>query len=125
MARALVVDDSGIARHIARLLLGELGFDVVEAASAAEALRALASNAPQVMLVDWHMPEVDGPTLVRTMREDHAYDRVRVMMVTSENTARGVVLALSLGADEFLMKPYTREMLASKLAILGFGGGPS
>ena len=120
--KALVVDDSRAMRAAMRRLMTEFGFDVVEAGDGAEALTLLADQAAEidVALVDWHMPNVDGLTLVRQMQDDAATFRIRTMMVTAETDVRRVMEALKAGADEYLMKPVTRDALAAKLQLLGF-----
>lgn len=119
--KALVVDDSRAMRAAMRRLLTELGFDVVEAGDGQQALDLLADTAAEVdvALVDWHMPHVDGLTLIRTMQDDREMFRIRTMMVTAETDVRRVMEALRAGADEYLMKPVTRDALAEKLQLLG------
>jgi two-component system, chemotaxis family, chemotaxis protein CheY len=84
---------------------------------ALERLREMA--APDVALVDWNMPRLDGLELVRAVRAERAYDRTRLLMITTENELGRVSAALDAGADEYLMKPFTAEMLLEKLAIVG------
>jgi two-component system, chemotaxis family, chemotaxis protein CheY len=118
--RALVVDDSGTMRHIVASILGQLGYDVTQAADGVEALERLREMAaPDVALVDWNMPRLDGLELVRAVRAERAYDRTRLLMITTENELGRVSAALDAGADEYLMKPFTAEMLLEKLAIVG------
>lgn len=124
--KALVVDDSRAMRAAMRRLLTELGFEVSEAADGQEALTFLADNAEDVdvALVDWHMPNVDGLTLIRTMQDSRDTFRIRTMMVTAETDIRRVMEALRAGADEYLMKPVTRDALVEKLQLLGFDATP-
>ncbi len=120
--RALVVDDSRAMRTVLRRMLQELGFDVLEAGDGAQALDVLAgaSHAVDVALIDWHMPEMDGLELVSRLQDDPSLFRMRKMMVTAETDMRRVMEALRAGADEYLMKPVTREALVEKLHLLGF-----
>ena len=120
--KALVVDDSRAMRAAMRRLMADLGFDTVEAADGQEALDLLEDQAPgiDIALVDWHMPNVDGLQLVRAMQDQPDMFRIRTMMVTAETDIRRVMEALKAGADEYLMKPVTREALVEKLQILGF-----
>jgi two-component system chemotaxis response regulator CheY len=117
--QALVVDDSSTTRLIISRILREAGVEVVEAGDGREALARL-EDAPAVglMLVDWNMPVMDGLELVKAVRADRAYDHVRIMMVTTESEQDQVVRALQAGADEYLMKPFTKEVLAAKLSLL-------
>lgn len=120
--KALVVDDSRAMRAAMRRLMTELGFEVVEAGDGQQALDLLGEQAAEidVALVDWHMPNVDGLELVRRMQDEKDTFRIRTMMVTAETDIRRVMEALRVGADEYLMKPVTRDALAEKLQILGF-----
>jgi two-component system, chemotaxis family, chemotaxis protein CheY len=120
--RALVVDDSRAMRAAMRRLMTDLEFEVTEAGNGQEALDLLAEQAPAIdlALIDWHMPVMDGITLVRAMQDDPTTFRIRTMMVTAETDIRRVLEALRAGADEYLMKPVTRDALVEKLQILGF-----
>lgn len=122
--RALVIDDSRTVRIILRQALGESGLEVVEAANGREGLLQLRANEDVgLVLVDWNMPEMDGLEFVRAVRADPAYDPVRIMMVTTETEQAQVIRALEAGANEYLMKPFTKEVLAAKLSLLDVFGG--
>jgi len=122
--RALVIDDSRTVRLIIRDALGEIGMDVVEAANGREGLERLrAAEDVRVILVDWNMPEMNGLEFVRAVRAERAYDPVRIMMVTTETEQGQVVRALDAGANEYLMKPFTKEVLVAKLSLLDVLGG--
>jgi two-component system chemotaxis response regulator CheY len=117
--RALVIDDSRTVRVIIGKILRDLGLEVVEAANGREGLEQLA-RAPGValVLVDWNMPEMNGLEFVTAVRAQRAFDPVRIMMVTTETEQDQVLRALSAGANEYLMKPFTREILIAKLGLL-------
>ena len=118
--RALVVDDSRAMRALLRHGLGGLGFEVVEAADGREGLDRLAgSGAVDVVLVDWNMEGMNGLDFVLALRRDPARAAIPVMMVTTEVEAGSVERALAAGCQEYLMKPFTPEMLADKLSLLG------
>jgi two-component system chemotaxis response regulator CheY len=118
--RALIVDDSRAMRAIIAKILRELGAEVVEAANGREGLERLATLAPvDVVLVDWNMPVMDGLTFVRELRGRRDYDRVQVLMVTTESDAHHVASALEAGANEYVMKPFDRSALVSKLEAIG------
>lgn len=123
--RAMVVDDSRAMRMLLKRELVRLGFgEVLEAGNGQEALDVLASAEPvDVALVDWTMPVMDGLTFVREVRAQAAYERVRLVMVTSENDQAQIFHALMAGADEYATKPITAEALAEKLGLVGFAGG--
>src|SRR5512147_2774556 len=119
--RALVVDDSLPARRHAGRMLAELGFEVFEAADGGEALQALQKLGPvELVLLDWNMPYVDGMWFLRSMRKEPAFREVLVVMATGNSDMTSVQQALSEGANEFLMKPFTKDHLTDKLQILGF-----
>ncbi|MHC4940349.1 MAG: chemotaxis-specific protein-glutamate methyltransferase CheB [Planctomycetota bacterium] len=118
--QTLVVDDSRTVRRILRTVLEEAGFDVLEADNGREALLRL-DQAPGVGLVvtDWDMPEMDGVTLLKNLRDHPDYRQLPVVMVTQETRAQRIREALQAGATEYIMKPFTRETLLDKLAGLG------
>ncbi|MET0339917.1 MAG: response regulator [Polyangiales bacterium] len=117
--QAIVVDDSRSMRALVRKALEGLGFDVVEAQDGVEALERLATmRVPEVALVDWHMPRMDGLALVRTLRQREDYERMAVVVLHSETNTESVVEALAAGADEYLMKPFSAELLRDKLMLL-------
>ena len=121
MSKALVVDDSRAVRMILSKTLGELGFEVVQASNGREALDVMAREGPAVglALVDWNMPEMTGLEFVRRLRTDSGYDAVRLMMVTTETEIEQMAAALEAGANEYVMKPFTREAVEDKLRLLG------
>jgi len=118
--QALVIDDSRTMRRIASELLRQLSFEVAEAENGRLGLDRLRElSAPTVVLVDWNMPEMDGLQFIRAVRSDPSYQHVLLMMVTTEVDMARVAQALSAGANEYLMKPFTNEMVVEKLALLG------
>ncbi len=118
--RALVVDDSRAMRLILGKILGEMGFEVFEAGDGREALEVLEEiGMTELMLVDWNMPEMDGYDFVRAVRSNQNYDDSCLMMVTTETEMEQVVKALEAGADEYVMKPFTKEVILEKLDLLG------
>jgi len=119
--RALVIDDSKAIRIILRRLLDELGFDVAEAADGREALARLAElqPPPDLVLVDWNMPEMNGLEFVREVRASDGNHDVTMVMVTTETESEQVVRALAAGANEYVMKPFTKDVLVDKLSLLG------
>jgi two-component system, chemotaxis family, chemotaxis protein CheY len=118
--RALIIDDSGSMRLLLERILADLGIDSVQAADGREALAALEASGPfEIALVDWQMPVMDGIEFVRAVRQGNAGGSIKLLMVTSVNQIERVVEALEAGADEYIMKPFTKEALAEKLALLG------
>lgn len=117
--RALVIDDSRTVRIILGQIVRELGMEVVEAGNGQEALERLKQNSDiELMLVDWNMPTMNGYEFLRAVRSDRAYDAARIVMVTSESQADHVTQALSAGANDYLMKPFSKEALIAKLSLL-------
>lgn len=118
--RALVVDDSRAMRTILKKILMEVGFDVAEAGNGIEGLARLKEvDNIEVALVDWNMPEMDGLEFVKAVRADHTYADMKVMMVSAENDMTKVARALMVGADEYAMKPVTKEIILEKLDLMG------
>lgn len=118
--RVLVVDDSRAIRSMLRRMLTGLGFEVVEAGNGAEALAALDAADPRfdLVLVDWNMPVMDGLTFVKEMRRDKRFANVVVLMVSSESDPEKVARALMKGADDYVIKPLTADVLTAKLEML-------
>jgi two-component system, chemotaxis family, chemotaxis protein CheY len=121
--RALVIDDSRAVRVIIRNILQEMGTEVVEAGDGREALEQLRQNPDvELILVDWNMPVMNGLDFIREVRSQGAYHGVRIVMVTTETEAQQVSRAMDAGANEYVMKPFTREILVAKLALLDVFG---
>lgn len=117
---ALVVDDSRAMRAILTRLLRDLGFDVLEAGDGAQALAVIdGGQVPDVCLVDWNMPVMDGLEFIRAVRDRDDLRGVSLMMVTTESEQDQIVRALAAGAHEYVIKPFTAEVIADKLALLG------
>ena len=116
--RALVIDDSRTVRAIIGKILREVGLEVIEAANGREGLEQLERAGAELVLVDWNMPEMDGLEFIRAVRAQRAYDAVRIMMVTTETEQEQVIRALDAGANEYVMKPFTKEILVAKLSLL-------
>jgi len=124
---ALVVDDSRAVRSTLRRMLNNNGFDVLEAGHGVEALERLHAepSVPDLALVDWNMPEMDGLDLVRSLRQERRFAELPVMMVTAETDPSQIARALMAGADEYAMKPLDEESLVEKLALLGLAPAAS
>lgn len=120
--RALIVDDSSATRAAIRRMMGQLGFDCVEAKHGLDALETLQDDevGVDVALIDWNMPEMDGLALVKAMRRERRFAALPVVMVTAETSVVRMAQSLAAGADEYVMKPVTLDVLSSKLALLGF-----
>ena len=118
--KALVIDDSAAVRTILKRILTDCGFEVVEASQGREALERLREKGKMdIALVDWNMPEMNGYDFIRAIRADHAHDSMRLMMVTTETEIAQVAKALEAGANEYVMKPFTKDMILEKLTLMG------
>lgn len=93
---------------------------MLEAKNGIDALAILAKCEPlDVILLDWNMPEMNGFELLSHVRQDHRYDQTKIMMVTTETAMCEMSNALSAGANEYIMKPFTSEVVGEKLQLLG------
>jgi two-component system chemotaxis response regulator CheY len=119
--RALVLDDSRAMRTILKGVLTEVGFEVQEAASVRDAIAVLGQGPDfDLALIDWNLPDVEGIEFVRRVRAQRKYDAVKLMMVTTETEAAQVANAIRAGANEYIMKPFSKQAVAEKLVLLGF-----
>ena len=121
MEKAIVIDDSRAIRRILGQTVRELGFEVSEASDGAEALQRLNEIGPpvQLMLVDWNMPRMNGLDFVTEVRRDEHFSASMVVMVTTETSVDQMSKALDASANEYVMKPFTKEIIEDKLRILG------
>ncbi len=119
--RALVVDDSTAIRSYLRKILSKQGFDVIEASNGREGLERLFATQPiDLVLLDWNMPEMNGMEMLERMRTAPDLSGVCVMMVTTDTNMWEIAHALYVGANEYVMKPFTPDVITEKLQLLGF-----
>ena len=118
---ALIIDDSRAMRRILRQIVQPLGFDILEAGDGQEGLVQLSAHPDEVevTLVDWNMPVMNGLEFVKRVRSDAAYADMKLMMVTTETEQAQMARALMAGVDEFVMKPFTADILVEKLRLIG------
>jgi two-component system chemotaxis response regulator CheY len=118
---AMVVEDSRAMRGILRKILVSLGFDVREAVNGREALDLIWNEdlQPEVALIDWNMPVMNGLEFVMAVRKQKHLRQMTLMMVTTESEQSQIVRALAAGAHEYVIKPFTPEAIAEKLAYMG------
>jgi two-component system chemotaxis response regulator CheY len=119
MKYCLVVDDSRVIRKVACRILAALAFETEEAADGEDALRACRQKMPDVILLDWHMPNMDGIEFLRTLRGERDGNNPVVVFCTTENDVAHITEALGAGADEYIMKPFDRSIIEAKLAEVG------
>lgn len=117
----MVIDDSKAIRMILSRSLTKLGYEVCTAPDGKAAIEILETQAPdlKLVLVDWNMPEMDGLEFVRRVRAMPRYASAALMMVTTETEVDQMVRALEAGANEYVMKPFTDEIIADKLRLMG------
>ena len=114
--KALVIDDSRAMRTIIGQILRSIGYEVVDASNGREGLQRVSEVGPlSLILVDWYMPEMNGIDFVRALRSDRKNDDVRVMMVTTETEMKRIAEALEEGVNEYVLKPFTRDVILQKL----------
>jgi two-component system, chemotaxis family, chemotaxis protein CheY len=121
MLKAMVIDDSRAIRTIISRTLLQLGYEVAQAANGQEGLLALEQEQENLslILVDWNMPVMNGLEFVKEVRANSRFDGIKLMMVTTETQMEQMVTALEAGADEYVMKPFTKEIIEDKLRVLG------
>ena len=119
MKTCLIVDDSKVIRKVARHILETLKFTVEEAGDGAEAMAHCHQSVPDVILLDWNMPVMSGMDFLRALRDTALSSRPKVVFCTTENGMAYIRAAIEAGADEYVMKPFDRETLESKLQIVG------
>ncbi len=120
--KAIVIDDSRATRLILKRTLTAQGFDVIEAGDGRQAVEELEKCGPvDLALVDWNMPVMTGYEFIVEIRSRDAFSSMSIMMVTTETETSQVQLALNAGANEYIMKPFTEEILKEKLMLLGLG----
>ncbi len=118
--RALVIDDSRAIRLILKQILKDIGFEVSDAGNGLEALEKLKEvGEVDLALVDWNMPEMNGLEFVIAVRKEDKYNNMKMMMVTTETELSQVAKALEAGANEYVMKPFTKEIILEKITLMG------
>ncbi len=117
---ALIIDDSRTMRSILRRIVTDLGFEVSAAGDGQAALDLLEDGlVPDLCLIDWNMPLMDGYTFVTRVRADQRWRGITLMMVTTESEHGQIVRALAAGAHEYVIKPFTADAIVDKLELLG------
>ena len=115
----LIVDDSSVIRRMAADILKGLGLRTAEAEHGGKAVEFCRNTVPDMVLLDWNMPEMDGITCLRALRAMNLEPRPFVVMCTTESGMPKICEALEAGADEYIMKPYDQGVLLDKLTQLG------
>jgi two-component system chemotaxis response regulator CheY len=124
MRTCLVVDDSAVVRKIARRILEELDFQIVEAEDGEQALQACKNAIPEAILLDWNMPNMDGYEFLGKLRRMPGGDAPKVVFCTTENDIDHISRALAAGANEYIMKPFDKEIISAKFQEVGLVTSP-
>ena len=119
MKTCLVVDDSKVIRMVARKILEELNFNVIEAEDGESALAACRDEIPDGVLLDWNMPVMNGLDFLNALRALPGGDGVAVVFCTTENDLEHIQTAIGAGANEYIMKPFDSEIIQTKFSQVG------
>jgi len=119
MKSCLVVDDSRVVRKVARRIIEDLGFSCEEAEDGVFAYEACAKSMPDAILLDWNMPNMSGIEFLEKLRAMENGKSPKVVFCTTENDMAFIQRALSAGADEYIMKPFDGEIVATKFTQVG------
>ena len=119
MKHCLVVDDSRVIRKVSRHIVEGFGFEVSEAENGLAALDRCREAMPDLILLDWNMPVMNGIEFICALRRQEGGDRPKVVFCTTENDVAHVREGIAAGADEYVMKPFDHETLQVKLARVG------
>jgi len=119
MKTCLVVDDSSVIRKVARRILEDLSFEIVEAEDGQQALDVCNNTMPDAILLDWNMPVMDGLEFLAALRRAPGGESPKVVFCTTENDVAHIARAMRAGADEYIMKPFDREIVEAKFSEVG------
>lgn len=119
MKSCLIVDDSKVIRLVARRILEELGFAISEAVDGQDALKACQAKMPDAILLDWNMPIMSGIDFLRELRKCQGGDTPVVVFCTTENDMSRISEAITAGANEYVMKPFDRDIIEAKFSQVG------
>ncbi len=119
MKTCLVVDNSSVIRKVARRILEGLDFQIAEAENGEEAVEACRKQIPDAILLDWNMPKMDGYEFLRALRRLPGGDKPKVVFCTTENDVAHIARALHAGANEYIMKPFDKDIVEAKFQEVG------
>ena len=124
MKTCLVVDDSSVVRKIARSILESMDFHITEAEDGEQALESCRETMPDAVLLDWNMPVMDGYEFLGNLRRMPGGDAPKVVFCTTENDMDHISRALHAGANEYIMKPFDKDIVAAKFQEVGLIAAP-
>jgi two-component system chemotaxis response regulator CheY len=119
MKHCLIVDDSRVVRTVAHRIITDLSFTVSEAGDGASALKQCQSQMPDVILLDWNMPVMNGMDFLVSLRRSDGGKAPVVILCTNEKDSDHISEAIRAGADEYIMKPFDADIVRSKFDQLG------
>ncbi len=119
MKSCLVVEDSRVMRTVARRIFEELHFDTSESEDGLRGLRSCRDRMPDVIFLDWNLPSMPGLEFVKSVRGQQNGGHPVILIATTENDPDEIAQGIATGADDYVMKPYDRASLRSKLVELG------
>ena len=119
MKTCLIVDDSSVIRKVARRILEDMQFEIIEAENGQEALDFCKSRMPDAVLLDWNMPVMNGFDFLVSLRSESGGENPKVIFCTTENDAEHITRAIDAGANEYIMKPFDRDIVEAKFQEVG------
>jgi two-component system, chemotaxis family, chemotaxis protein CheY len=119
MKNCLVVDDSAVIRKVARRIIESLNFEISEAEDGSKALDHCKNEMPDAILLDWNMPVMDGYEFLREVRKLPEGSKPKIIFCTTENDVGHIAKAIHAGADEYIMKPFDKDIVESKFSEVG------
>ncbi|MFO0388319.1 MAG: PleD family two-component system response regulator [Alphaproteobacteria bacterium] len=119
MPSCLIVDDSKVVRTLAKRMIEPMGFTTSEAEDGSLALAHCTQTMPDFILLDWHMPVMDGLEFLKKLRASPSGDKPIVIFCTTETDISHIQQALEAGANEYIMKPFDANILKDKLSQVG------
>ena len=119
MKTCMIVDDSSVIRKVARRILEGLDFQITEAENGEDAIETCRRQLPDAILLDWNMPKMDGYDFLRVLRRLPGGDKPKVVFCTTENDVAHIARALHAGANEYIMKPFDKDIVTAKFQEVG------
>ncbi len=115
----LIVDDSSVVRKVCSKIMSDLGFAVSEACDGKDAMQKCSENQPDIILLDWNMPVMDGLEFLKSYRPQQLEHGTKVIFCTTENDVTKIMTAMEAGANEYIMKPFDETIIKNKLSQMG------